>query len=348
MEQLLVEATLPIINTNYTTWRKQLEFELAQYDVVLVLDDVPAAKKLATELNKMTKAIADRRKEVVAAVGGPLKEFESEVKILEAMCQEGRKKILYQIEAFEAVTLKRIEEMLRVELQNTYNKYRVDLEYQTAEIDDLVKLGAITTTGKSLTSGAKASVAARVGECMNAQQRTALRLSELENRSHRAGLHSPLTREHVAGILFLDDEAIYQSNLMKLIDRELERQGEIIAAAKKIQEMKEYRDTAPLVQGEMSPQVPAPIPDKIIDMKLDQAEGRVPPELVETLGTTNMEDLLPPAGPVLAGWKRVTIILDVQPPVGTPNEKILAALSEKLAKVGIKDSVRSINVTDLP
>ena len=188
MDALTVDSVPAVIDTNYEAVRAQLETEIAKYDIVVTVDTVKDAKAMATQLNKLKGEIATRRKEEVAKASEPVRAFEAKVKSLEAMCEDGRQKILSQVAAFEEVTLKVAAEELAKYLAESYAKQGVTDEFQTAKVDDLVKLGALTATG-NLTKGAREAVAARVGECQIQQQRTALRLSQLENESHRAGLH---------------------------------------------------------------------------------------------------------------------------------------------------------------
>jgi hypothetical protein len=361
MEQLLVEATLPIIVTNYDVWRAQLEFTLAQYDVVIVADEIAEAKKLATELNKMAAAIGDRRKEVVASIGGPLREFETQVKELEAMCKDGRKKILDQIAAFEATTLDQLETELNKLLIEGYNKHNVSGEFRNGQTADLIKISNMTAGGK-VAKAARDAVAARVGECLNRQTRCALRLSELENRSHRAGLHSPLTREHVAGFLFVDDEAIYQSNLIALIDRELERQAEIMAAAKKIQEMAAFvpERTIEVYTG-TPPDLGAPgLSEGFGDGPSPELRQVVealatPPGMMESFGygpETGHEPppcFVPKTPDVIIAdgqhWVTVMIELRVRTPINAPMAAIEASTRKRLVTAGVEKSIHSIVAT---
>ena len=233
MDTLTIKSVPAVISTDYEPFRAYLASEIEKYDIVVTSDTVKEAKALATKLNKVKGEIAAKRKAVVAEVSEPVKLFETQVKALEAMCEDGRQKILSQVAAFEAETLKKAEVALSQFLAERYELHGIKEEFRSARVDDLVKLGALTGTG-NLAKAAKESVAARVSECLNKQQRTALRLSKLENQSHFSGLHSPLTREHVAGILFCVDEGEYQANLEALINRELERQKETLAKAEQI------------------------------------------------------------------------------------------------------------------
>lgn len=228
---LIIQTTPAVIDTNYDQIKGQVAAEVAKYgDVVVTGDTLPDAKRMATHLNKLKGEIAKRRKECVSLVSQPIKDFESKVKDLETMCEDGRQKILGQVATFEAETLKRARAELDTYVTEWYEERGIQPEFRAVVVDDLVKLGALTTTGR-LAKGTKDALNGRLGACQIKQQRTALRLSQLENESHRAGLHSPLTREHVAGILLNDSDEQYAASLAQLIARELDRQKETLEKA---------------------------------------------------------------------------------------------------------------------
>lgn len=228
---LIIQTTPAVIDTNYDQIKGQVAAEVAKYgDVVVTGDTLPDAKKMATHLNKLKGEIAKRRKECVSLVSQPIKDFEGKVKALETMCEDGRQKILGQVATFEAETLKRARAELDTYVTEWYEERGIQPEFRAVVVDDLVKLGALTTTGR-LAKGTKDALNGRLGACQIKQQRTALRLSQLENESHRAGLHSPLTREHVAGILLNDSDEQYAASLAQLIARELDRQKETLEKA---------------------------------------------------------------------------------------------------------------------
>lgn len=322
--ELIIETAPAVIELNYEGFRAYVEQEITKYDVVVTADTVGDAKKLATDLNKKKGEIAAKRKEVVAAASGPVRVFEDQVKALEKMCEDGRQKILVQVQKFEADTLKVARAELTAYLEACYAKHRVSGEFQAAKVDDLVKLTALTAT-KALTKASREAVSARVGECVIKQSRTALRLSELENESHRAGLHSSLTREHVAGILFYDDQD-YHNNLHQLIIRELERQKETLAKAEKIRIEDEARHVSV---------APVPITEP------ETAQQEEPPAAEVSPAIQSVEQVVAqPVGPTRR--VDVSIILSVDAPVAAPLAAIESALRKKLVAAGIEQSIHSI------
>lgn len=336
MDQLIVETVPAVIDTNFEALHAQLQAEVAKYDIVVTSDTVAEAKRLAAALNKLKAEIARRRKEEVAKASEPVRDFEAKVKLLEGLCEDGRQRIVVQVEQFEAATLKLVRSALAAYLDMAYFGKAVSEEFQTVTLDDLVKLGSITGTGR-LTGATAAIVDARVLECQLRQQMVALRLSELENRSYRAGLHAPLTREHIAGFLFESVPDKYDFLLDALIASEKDRQAETIAKAEAAADRNRVSiDTPESIKTDVPPW-DQPGLQAAYERKPDPA-----PELDDFI-QADYGDGPAPSGPY---WVQVTISLHVRPPRGTPLEKIDARLRAKLAAAGVEDSIQSINYVE--
>lgn len=359
MDTLNITAHPAVITANYDAVKASLASEIEQYDIVVTADTVKDAKKLAADLNKVKAEIAARRKEIVDVSVGPIKEFETRVKELEAMCTEGRKKIVDQVKVFEDEQIVVVEKLILDYLEECYTSSAVHDEFRTATVGDLFKLSAITATG-NLTKATKDAVESRVGRCLMAMTKTALRLSELATQSLQAGLHSPLVREHVEGILFGDDDDAYQASLDALIKRELTRQEETLAAAR----LKDAIE-APKEDG-LSPEQVSNMAAEgfgIENLTDDSITAFEPPEpatqpeeppldnppTMKGMGTINKAlDQAPPA--VAQDGKvtfRMSIHLEVHAPQGATAERVEAALRKKLAAAGVEKSVTGITTTQV-
>src|SRR5690625_3640791 len=252
MYQLITIDSAPAkLATNFDEVKKSLAAELAKYEgVVVTRDTVADAKKLATELNQTAKAIDDRRKEEVAAVSEPIKQFDAQMRELVEMCKDGRAQLLDQVKVFEDEVREQVHALLTEYLNGQWDDQEVEQEFRRATIDDLAILSNITKAG-NLTSRAGNEVRARVQADRALQDRTHMRIAQLESVSYRAGLSVPLTRDHIAGILFADDE-VYQAEVERIVNAEVERQK---VAQQKLQErlIKENRMAPPA--GYKKPQV---------------------------------------------------------------------------------------------
>ena len=217
-----VDTTPATVAFNYEEVRAWVESSLEKYDVIVTTDTLPSSKKLATELNKIIAELSKRRREVVELATVSIRQFEGEVKSLEAMCKDGRKRILDQVKVFEDEERAKAKTALEQARSAMWAEQEVAEEFRRARIDDLVKLSTLTKTGK-LSAVAKQELTIRVNADRNLQQQTQIRLHLLENDSYRAGLAAPLTRAHVENFLFASDEE-YSHRLQTMIASELERQ----------------------------------------------------------------------------------------------------------------------------
>ncbi|MEM1189900.1 MAG: DUF1351 domain-containing protein [Pseudomonadota bacterium] len=328
--ELTVEAPPVAITTNFELIEAKLRETLEQYDIVVTADTVKSAKAQATEINKLREAIKRRRIDSVKEISAPITEFDQKGKALEALCIEARAKITEQVAKFEAERLEEAREKLTASMVNLYDQYEVAEEFRTASIDDIVSLGALTEKG-NVTKAAGDKVALAVQECVSLQMRTELRLSNLENACHRAGLHSPLTREHVAGILFESDE-VYTDRLDRMIDVELVRQEKAEKAARE-----------KLEQEQAAAAAAPPVSDGFADAPPEPAEPSAAPAAPSVPQVSDqaraVRDAAAPAGQDIV---EVQVVLRVGVPAGTDPEKVRGVTEQKLRQAGIHDSLFSI------
>lgn len=225
-ELLAIESQPAVLTVNFEEVRAALEKRVAQYDIVVTADSVADAKKLATDLNKQKGEIEAKRKAAVAEVSAPIKGFDDQMKTLSGLFEEGRQKILVQVQRFEdesRETAKALLIELRTKLWDASN---VDEEFRRAECEDLgEKLTALTKAG-NLSSSATGPLEQRVAADKALQDRTKMRLMDLENRSYKAGLKAPLSRDHVEHFLFAEDDA-YETSIERILTTEVARQEQI-------------------------------------------------------------------------------------------------------------------------
>lgn len=225
MQELIrIDSAPARLAVNFDEIRAALAQELERYNVVVTADTVADAKKLATELNKTATEIDRRRKEEVAAVSEPVRQFDEQMKELVVMCKDGRQSLLDQVKKFEDETRERVRELLVMFRTEQWDQHGVESDFRKAEYSDLVLLTNITAKG-NLSAKACSELMLRVNADKGLQDRTRMRLLELENESFRAGLSAPLTRDHVAGFLFTDD-AKYRAELDRVMGAEKRREEE--------------------------------------------------------------------------------------------------------------------------
>ncbi|WP_372809293.1 hypothetical protein, partial [Litorivivens sp.] len=151
-------------------------------------------------------------------------------------------------------------------------------------------------------------VLARATADKSLQDRTEMRLLKLENESYKAGLHAPLTRDHVNTFIFADDET-YSTELSRVIAAEIGRQE---ATEKRIEEKRAKE------------QAPPPAEERQIDI-----EEVAPREVeAESSGVT------------------VTCVFKPYVPVGATAEALEISLRNQMEDAGFT-SLESITVTGL-
>ena len=303
--QPVVKMTPAVLEANFGEMKAALTEELKKYDIVVTAETLGDAKKLCTELNKTTKAIATVRKEQAALAGEPVRIFEENMKEFELEVQAARTKIKTQVERFEDEVKVKIAEMLNDKINAGWEHYQVQPEFRQSKVTDLIKLSHLTATGNL----AKAAVTAINERCLNdkaLQDRTERRLLELEKDCYKAGLKVSLERVHVERFLFASDED-YAAHLDRLIKVEVIRQHQVETDTRAQVEQEQ--------QAHAQPAAPAQEP-----------EPEPQPESVQ-----NQE-------PVAEGMKRVRvkINLELDVPAATTNMKLSNAVRQKLDAAGFQ------------
>ena len=222
IENKISVTTVPaVINANFDELKAALTAELKKYEITVTEDTIAGAKKLCADLNKSKSHIANVRKERAAEASEPVRLFEEQMREFELEVASAVQKIRSQIQYFEEDRKLLLRGLLLDYRLEQWQNLGVRDEFQAAEIDDLVMVSNITKSG-SISKAARDAVDARIQGQLSVQSRTDRRLLELENKCLRAGIRSPLRREHVEQFLFAED-AEYESMLSQLIQVEIER-----------------------------------------------------------------------------------------------------------------------------
>ena len=244
----VVEFTPVVIDQNFEEVKSILADGLKAYEIEVTEENLPGAKKMATELNSLSGVLGKLRKEKSKEMSAPIKDFEAKAKELEDMCQAGRQKILEQVKAFEDKTRALCEELVVSLSTELYQEKSVRPEFQTATLDDLIKISNVTKTGQ-LTAQAKRDVAGKVDSCLAQQLMRDGRLARLEADCLFAGLKTPLQEIHVRQILLKPDEE-YNTIVSDLIRLEVDKQKAAEERAKKEAEEKVRREEQARIRAE--------------------------------------------------------------------------------------------------
>jgi hypothetical protein len=331
MDTLIINAAPVVIETNYEAVRLQLEADIKQYDIVVTVDTLQESKALATKLNKVKIEIAKRRKEEVAKVSGPLKEFEKQVKTLELMCEEGRQRIQKQVEVFEAVQLEEIHGLLLSYVSAMISDKKILKEFACVDVDDLVKLSAVTSTG-NLKKPTRDAIDARIEQCLNNQELAAFKaqaeadkaaLAEAQLKEKAREMAKKMEEDRIAGELAAAEQ---KARLAKLAAE----QAPVMDALHETLEDVFPEDRAPLTkQAQIAEQIapslgrPEPLPTAVPSQPEIGTTGGVVPEKATRC-------------------VRVSVELIVNAPAGASMAAIEDATRKKLISAGVEKSISSI------
>lgn len=99
--QVIATAQQGILQFNKEDLKKAVEQELVKYEIEVTGDNMSEAEKARATLNKVSKALDDKRKEIKKQYCEPLDVFEKDVKEIKALVDEGSQKITVQLNSFE-------------------------------------------------------------------------------------------------------------------------------------------------------------------------------------------------------------------------------------------------------
>lgn len=270
-ELVLLSSTPANIKFNLREFHQNIKNKLKKYNLVVTVDTVKDAKKLASDLNGQADDLKQRFKGAAALVTKPIDDLALEVNGIVTEILKSRENLQIQIKKFEderKVTIRTIIEEKRLEL---WDKLEVQEEFRNAPIDKLVKLTALTPTD-SLTAATLRDLQSLIDNNRRLQDQTEKRLVMLENQSYKEGLKAPLTREHVESFLFTDDIP-YNANLAKIFMSELKRQVATEEATRRqVAEEQQRAPQAEQVQQTFAP----PTQEQQLQARISQAKEALP------------------------------------------------------------------------
>jgi len=127
--------------------KKQMEQKLEKFKTLITEDGVKDAKKDAASLNKLAKAIDDKRKEIKREYEKPLKEFENKMKELVSIVKDTRESIVTQVSKYEENRKEEIGKIINEYVNTLYELHNIPNEFRTLDVKKYVKLSAVTQSG---------------------------------------------------------------------------------------------------------------------------------------------------------------------------------------------------------
>ena len=178
-----------ILTTNFEEIKAGVAMQVEKYSIEVTDENIPEAKKVMANFNKVKTAIGDRYKFFIDKLSAPINQLKNEKKEIEAIISDGRQKIADGVAAFENAKLEQIAERI-----NEYARSLCDekgLNFERINVSDLIKLSAVTTAG-SLSKPTKEAIEGKIAALENeilqaklAEQEKQRRDAEIAERARK-------------------------------------------------------------------------------------------------------------------------------------------------------------------
>ena len=302
-------ADSQILTTNFEEIKAGVAMQVEKYSIEVTDENIPEAKKVMANFNKVKTAIGDRYKFFIDKLSAPINQLKNEKKEIEAIISDGRQKIADGVAAFENAKLEQIAERI-----NEYVKSLCDekgLNCERINTADLIKLSAVTTAG-SLVKPTKEAIEGKIAALENeilqakiAEQEKAARGAEIAARARREA------EERAAREKALLEERAAQREAEILARAEREKQEAAQRAEREKQEAVEQaaREAAERATTEPNKQAFYEAQREVLQKPRDAGDGKV-------IYTIRAE-------------------FEVKAAANAPHEKLAAKIKDMLAAAGI-------------
>ena len=219
-----INSTPAVVSANFGEMRNRIVQLLEDKKSLVVPENIQQSKVLIADFRKTSKALVAAWKERRELSIADVLQADKDVKELCKLLEDGAGNISEQVKAIEQETKDLCLNLLVQERLLTWAQLGVASEFCKATVDDLVKLGSVTSKG-CLTKAAITEIENRCKQDKAQQDKIASRLMELENRCLRAEILPPLSPASIASFLHADD-AVFFGNLDKIVNAEIDRKAE--------------------------------------------------------------------------------------------------------------------------
>jgi hypothetical protein len=217
------------------------ELDANEYNFIVTSENLSVAKKAMAKLNKSKDFINTFCKDKISDESINIDLLKSNKKEYVELIDAKREKIKKDVEVLEREAKDSITKELSIYTDNAIKEAKLRFDFTDVNTADLIKLGSVTASG-SLKKATTETIDGRVLACKSKQDKYDMRLMQLENESHKAGLEATLTITHIQGIIYLDDDTEYQTKLNELIGSEIQRQNIVKENLQKEADAKAQRD----------------------------------------------------------------------------------------------------------
>ena len=148
-----------LLKTNFNEIKARVIGEVQKYSLNVTEENIPQAKQVMANFNKVKAEISDRYKVFIDKFSAPINQLKAEKKEIEEIISNGRGKIADAVASFENAKLETIANDIRLYAKNLCDEK--NLNFERINISDLIKLSAVTQSG-SLTKATKEAIEAKI------------------------------------------------------------------------------------------------------------------------------------------------------------------------------------------
>ena len=302
-------ADSQILTTNFEEIKASVAMQVEKYSIEVTDENIPEAKKVMANFNKVKTAIGDRYKFFIDKLSTPINQLKNEKKEIEAIITDGRQKIADGVAAFENAKLEQIAERI-----NEYVKSLCDekgLNCERINTADLIKLSAVTTAG-SLAKPTKEAIEGKIAALENEILQAKLAEQEKQRRDAEIAERARKEAEERAAREKAEMEARAKAREAEILARaEREKAEAAQRAEREKQEAVEQaaREAAERAKTEANKQAFYEAQREVLQKPRDAGDGKV-------IYTIRAE-------------------FEVKAAVSAPHEKLAAKIKDMLAAAGI-------------
>jgi|GEM_PF-810142 putative CAP-gly domain containing protein len=264
-----------ILTTNFEEIKASVAMQVEKYSIEVTDENIPEAKKVMANFNKVKAAIGDRYKFFIDKLSAPINQLKTEKKEIEAIITDGRQKIADGVAAFENAKLEQIAERI-----NEYARSLCDekgLNFERINVSDLIKLSAVTAAG-SLAKPTKEAIEGKIATLENEILQAKLAEQEKQRRDAEIAERARKEAEERAAREKAELEAQAKAREAEILARaERERQEAAQRAEREKQEAVEQaaREAAERAKTEANKQAFYEAQREVLQKPRDTGDGKV-------------------------------------------------------------------------
>lgn len=264
-----------ILTTNFEEIKAGVAMQVEKYSIEVTDENIPEAKKVMANFNKVKTAIGDRYKFFIDKLSAPINQLKTEKKEIEAIITDGRQKIADGVAAFENAKLEQIAERI-----NEYVRSLCDekgLNFERINVSDLIKLSAVTAAG-SLAKPTKEAIEGKIAALENEILQAKLAEQEKQRRDAEIAERARKEAEERAAREKAELEAQAKAREAEILARaERERQEAAQRAEREKQEAVEQaaREAAERAKTEANKQAFYEAQREVLQKPRDTGDGKV-------------------------------------------------------------------------